>query len=93
MLAADITTNLSAAYAYPVPFKPSNGDSQITFVNLAADSTIKIYTIMGELVKTIVAGGRNDFDVGREERQRLERRLGRVRCTRLRIRTPRSAGS
>lgn len=57
VLAADITTNLSGAKAYPVPFKPANGDTAITFDNLAANTTIKIYTIMGEVVKTIRVDG------------------------------------
>jgi hypothetical protein len=47
-------TDLSQAYAYPVPFKPSEGHKVITFTNLASECTIKIFTISGELVKTIV---------------------------------------
>jgi hypothetical protein len=46
-------TDASNAYAYPVPFKPSAGHTTITFTNLPAICTIKIYTIAGELVKTI----------------------------------------
>ncbi len=49
-LAGAVTTQLSGSFAYPVPFKPSIGHTVITFKNLAVDSTIKIYTIMGELV-------------------------------------------
>ncbi len=33
--------------------KPSLGQTVITFTGLAADSTIKVYTIMGELVQTL----------------------------------------
>jgi hypothetical protein len=36
--------------AYPVPFKPSSGQTQIKFGNLTDGSTIKVFTIMGELV-------------------------------------------
>ncbi|MFC1546175.1 Ig-like domain-containing protein [bacterium] len=46
-------TDLSEAYAYPVPFKPSEGHTHITFTNLASECSIKIYTISGELVKKI----------------------------------------
>ena len=47
---APVETDLSNAYAYPVPFKPSAGHTSIKFDKLASDSTIKVYTIMGELV-------------------------------------------
>ena len=46
--------DLSATHAFPVPFIPSKGHSQITFTRLTAKVTIRIYTIAGELVKTIV---------------------------------------
>src|SRR5205807_6937382 len=49
-LAAAVTTQLSGAYAWPVPYKPSIGHTVIHFVNLASASTIKVYTITGELV-------------------------------------------
>jgi len=44
---------LSDAYAYPVPFIPSRGDTDITFTNISPLCTIKIYTLNGELVRTI----------------------------------------
>jgi len=47
------TTDLSDAYAYPVPFLPSRGDSTITFTNISPVCKIKIYTLNGELVATI----------------------------------------
>ncbi len=47
------TTDLSDAYAYPVPFIPSRGDEDITFTNISPLCTIKIYTLNGELVRTI----------------------------------------
>ncbi len=46
-------TDLSDAYAYPVPFIPSRGDTDITFTNISPLCTIKIYTLNGELVRTI----------------------------------------
>jgi hypothetical protein len=66
VLAAAISTNLSNSFAYPVPFKPSNGDTVITFANLAPGSTIRVYTIMGELVNTLTdidANGKITWDV------------------------------
>jgi hypothetical protein len=50
VLAGTVSTSLSAAIAYPVPFKPSLGQTQIKFTNLADGSTIKVFTIMGALV-------------------------------------------
>jgi len=47
------TTDLSDAYAYPVPFIPSRGDSTITFTNISPACKIKIYTLSGELATTI----------------------------------------
>ncbi len=50
VLAGAVSVDLSAAYAWPVPYKPSAGHTVINFVGLAADSKVKVYTIMGELV-------------------------------------------
>ena len=49
-IAYPVPTSLSEAIAYPVPFKPSAGHTTIKFDNLGDGSTIKVYTIMGELV-------------------------------------------
>lgn len=55
---------LSEAYAYPVPYKPNDGndltgteEEGITFTGLSSEAEIKIYTITGELVKKIVHEG------------------------------------
>jgi len=53
VLAGAISVNLSSAYAYPVPFKPSANHTLIHFVNLTVDAQVRIYTIMGELVKEL----------------------------------------
>lgn len=45
--------DLSAAHAFPTPFIPSKGHSQITFTRLTAKVTIRVYTLSGELVKTL----------------------------------------
>ena len=46
-------TDLSSAFAYPNPYNTSSGNTTITFTNLAAICSIRIYTAFGELVKTI----------------------------------------
>ncbi|MFC1637538.1 Ig-like domain-containing protein [Candidatus Margulisiibacteriota bacterium] len=45
---------LTEAYAYPNPFKPGAGHTIVTFTNLASECTIKIFTLTGELVRTIL---------------------------------------
>ncbi|MBI4396672.1 MAG: T9SS type A sorting domain-containing protein [Elusimicrobia bacterium] len=45
--------DLSGAYAFPVPFKPSLNHDKITFINLSAQATVKIYSLDGNLVKTL----------------------------------------
>ncbi len=57
VLAGAISTSLSASYAWPVPYKPSAGHTTINFVNLAANSTVRIFTITGALVNTLVDPG------------------------------------
>jgi hypothetical protein len=42
---------LSAAKAYPIPFNPTHG--KMTFDNLTEDATIRIFTIAGQLVRTV----------------------------------------
>lgn len=44
--------NLSKVYAYPNPFNP-NRQGKITFTKLTDTAIIRIFTIVGELVKTI----------------------------------------
>jgi hypothetical protein len=58
--------DLSAAHCYPVPFKPSARHTKITFTNLTDSVRIRIYTISGELVRTldkIDSGKTLDWDV------------------------------
>ena len=52
-------TDLSSAHCYPVPFKPSAGHTKITFTGLTRFARIRIYTISGELVRTL-----DKFDAG-----------------------------
>jgi hypothetical protein len=52
-----LKTDLSEVIVFPNPFKPGSGGAydaaEITFRNLTRKSTIKIFNIAGELVKTI----------------------------------------
>lgn len=52
--------DLSAAHAYPVPFIPSQGHTEIVFTRLTAKVTIKIWSLSGELVKTIIKDDAGD---------------------------------
>ena len=45
--------NLDSAHAFPIPFKPSLGHDRITFRGLTTNATIKVYTVSGELVRTL----------------------------------------
>jgi len=44
---------LGAAHAFPTPFKPSLGHDRITFRGLTTNAEIRIYTVSGELVRTL----------------------------------------
>ena len=52
--------DLSAAHCYPVPFKPSAGHTKITFTALTGAARIRIYTISGELVRTLSKADTSD---------------------------------
>jgi hypothetical protein len=52
-LNGQVQSLLDSAHVFPNPFKPSLGHQTITFSNLGADSSIRIYTIMGELVQEL----------------------------------------
>lgn len=53
--------NLASAHCYPVPFKPSAGHTKITFTDLTASVRIRIYTISGELVRTLSKANSKDY--------------------------------
>lgn len=59
-------TDLGAAHCYPVPFKPSAGHTKITFTGLTRAARIRVYTVGGQLVRTLDksdAGDTLDWDV------------------------------
>jgi hypothetical protein len=61
---------LTGVYAFPNPFQPSLGHTKVTFTNLASQCTIKVFTLSGDLVKTIEensgTGQNNSWDVKNE---------------------------
>jgi len=48
-----ISADLSNAYAFPVPYKPSLGHTTITFTNLASECTIRVYSVSGSLAVSL----------------------------------------
>lgn len=52
---------LGVAHCYPVPFKPSAGHTRITFTGLTRQASVKIYTISGELVRSLQKNDVYDF--------------------------------
>lgn len=44
---------LGAAHCYPVPFRPAAGHTKITFTGLTRQASVKIYTVSGELVRSL----------------------------------------
>jgi len=45
--------DVSLSHAYPNPCNSSKGCSTVTFTRLTLDATVRVYTISGELVRTI----------------------------------------
>ena len=43
----------AAVHAFPIPFKPSLGQDRITFRGLTTNATIRIFTVAGQLVRTL----------------------------------------
>jgi hypothetical protein len=46
-------TDVSLSYAFPVPFRPSLGHTNVVFTQLPSEGSIRIYTVAGELVRKI----------------------------------------
>lgn len=53
--------DLGAAHCYPVPFKPSEGHIRITFTALTRAASVRIYTLSGELVRTLEKADSGDL--------------------------------
>jgi hypothetical protein len=62
-----------AIHVFPNPFKPSLGHSYVTFRNIPLNSTIRITTISGDLVKTFDSTDQTDivWDVKSEDQKEL----------------------
>lgn len=58
-LMAQASTSVADVYSFPNPFRPAAGHTTITFANLPATCTIKVFTLTGQLVRTILE---NDGD-------------------------------
>lgn len=61
IIPATAKPDLSAVHCYPVPFKPSAGHTKITFTGLTRAVKIRVYSISGELVRTLDKSDPNDF--------------------------------
>lgn len=53
IMAATPAADLSAPKVFPNPFRPSLGHSLITFSQLPANTRLRVYTVLGELVKDL----------------------------------------
>ena len=49
--------DLAGAHCYPVPYKPSRGDTVITFTGLTPAASVKIFTLSGRLVRALEKSG------------------------------------
>ena len=60
-------------HVFPNPFKPSSGHSHVTFRNIPLNSTIRVTTISGDLVKTFNGVQQTDvvWDVKSEDQKEL----------------------
>lgn len=45
--------DLETAHAFPIPYRPSRGHDRITFRGLTVSATIRVYTLSGQLVRTL----------------------------------------
>ncbi|MDD5131991.1 MAG: S8 family serine peptidase [bacterium] len=68
--------NLDEVKVYPNPYKPNSGlgHTMITFTNIMNDSKVKIYTLTGELVRTLhddLAQGEVRWDAANEDGQKV----------------------
>ncbi|MDD5492084.1 MAG: S8 family serine peptidase [bacterium] len=68
--------NLDEVKVYPNPYKPNSGlgHSRITFTNIMNESIVKIYTLTGELVRTLhddLAQGEVSWDAANEDGQKV----------------------
>lgn len=67
-------SGLGSAHCYPVPFRPALGHTRITFTALTRAASVRIYTISGELVRTLEkndSGETLDWDAKNSRGERL----------------------
>ena len=66
--------DLATAHCYPVPFRPSAGHTRITFTGLTDSARVLVYTLSGQLVRTLDKSGFGetlDWDVKNSRGQDL----------------------
>lgn len=66
LITAAARGDLGAAHCYPVPFRQSEGHTKITFTGLTRSASVRVYTVSGELVRTLEkndAGETLDWDL------------------------------
>jgi hypothetical protein len=73
---AGALANLNEVKVYPNPYKPNSGlgHTKITFTNIINESTVKIYTLTGELVRTLrdeLALGEVNWDAANDDGQKV----------------------
>jgi hypothetical protein len=74
-LAGRSDPDISEAYAFPSPYRASSGQPGITFSGIGQNSTIRLYTVSGKLVREIrVSGGTGQYlwDVTNEDGEPVE---------------------
>lgn len=49
--------SVSAVTIFPNPFRPALGHNTVTFSNLPAGASLKVYTLLGQLLRTLTANG------------------------------------
>jgi len=49
--------DLATAHCYPVPFRPAAGHTKITFTGLTSSARVQVYTLSGQLVRTLDKSG------------------------------------
>jgi hypothetical protein len=57
MMQATASSSVGAVHVFPNPFRPAQGNTSVTISNLPVGANIKIYTLMGTLIKELNADG------------------------------------
>jgi len=67
-----VSADLSAARVFPNPWRAARGDGPITFDQMSANSTVKIFTVSSRWVKTLSApGGSVSWDLTNDSGEKV----------------------